>query len=320
MELLAEKLDRPSERDKLTGLVANLGLLVFSAAGPLISEDVISGSFDFREAVDQGRITYVLMNSMKLRETASVFGKMILQDLMRLAGDRYAEIKRSDPKRPVTLIIDEFAAFAIPEFIDFMDRARGAGIGIVFAHQSRADLRAVSPEFQDRCEANSNSVIVSGVKSSEDAEYFAGILGTQTVNKETVQVQNGLFGQTQTGMKSVRRSEEYVVHPNLLKSLQQGEVFTVSRTVDPRWALVKVPQAKEFTEHELVHSELIKRLEEIRRTTMVGSKDQYLDLLKMRQSPGLTRAQHTVEGSSPEEVESKQAGSATPTDGPGLWS
>jgi len=41
--------------------------------------------------------------------------------------------------------VDEFGAFAIPEFIEFMDRARGAGVGIVIAHQSRADLAAISP-------------------------------------------------------------------------------------------------------------------------------------------------------------------------------
>ena len=158
-------------------------------------------------------------------------------------------------------------------------------------------------------------MIVSGVKSSEDAEYFAGILGTQTVNKETVQVQNGLFGQTQTGMKSVRRSEEYVVHPNLLKSLQQGEVFTVSRTVDPRWALVKVPQAKEFTEHELVHSELIDRLKEIRKATMSESKDRYIDLEKIGRTSGLTRAKPATRDTPTSEEETTQ-----PESGPVLWS
>lgn len=312
LELLAEKLDRPSERDKLTGLVANLGLLIFSSAGPLISEDVAHGSFDFREAVDEGRITYVLMNSMKLRETASVFGKMILQDLMRLAGDRYSEMDGGKRHKPVTLIIDEFAAFAIPEFIEFMDRARGAGIGIVFAHQSRADLRAVSPEFQDRIEANSNTVIVSGVKSSEDAEYFAGQLGTRTVKKETTQIEEGFLGPKRTGMKSIRDVEEYVVHPNRLKDLRQGEVFTVSRTVDPRWALVQVPQASEFeSQDEFSQARLIEALEKIRRHYMTSSKDRYLDLASSH-APGLSRGKAV----SAPELELPAPNSS----GPELWS
>ena len=293
IELLCEKLDRLSERDKLTGLIANLGLLIHSAAGELISKDVSSGSFDFHEAVDKGLITYVLMNSMKLRETASVFGKMILQDLMRLAGDRYADIEGGKTHRPVTLVIDEFAAFAIPEFIDFMDRARGAGIGIVFAHQSRADLRVISPEFQERVEANSNTVIVSGVKSSEDAEYFAGILGTKTVTKETRQAEDGFLGETYSGMKSVREVEEYVVHPNRIKELHQGEAFTVSRTVDPRWAIVRVPEAQEFTGNELESLELTSRLKVVRESYMKHSRERYLEL--NQKIPGLTRAQARVE-------------------------
>ncbi|MGK5084869.1 type IV secretory system conjugative DNA transfer family protein [Bdellovibrionota bacterium FG-1] len=319
--MLAEKLDRPAERDKLTGLVANLGLLIHSAAGPLISEDVSSGSFDFREAVDEGRITYVLMNSMKLRETASVFGKMILQDLMRLAGDRYSEMDGGKIHRPVTLIIDEFASFAIPEFIEFMDRARGAGIGIVFAHQSRADLRAVTPEFQDRIEANSNTVIVSGVKSSEDAEYFAGQLGTRTVKKETVQVEDGFLGTKKTGMKSIRETEEYVVHPNRLKDLQQGEVFTVSRTVDARWALVKVPQAAEFLNEQIPPAELVMRLEAIRKTYMTGSKERYLDLATATaRGPGLAAVKSPKRGNSSLLDEELSAQASTESEGTELWS
>lgn len=31
---------------------------------------------------------------------------------------------------------------------------------------------------------------------------------------------------------------------NALKRLEQGEVFAISRTVDPHWALVRVPQAR----------------------------------------------------------------------------
>lgn len=313
-DLLAEKLDRSVERDKLTGLVANLGLLIHSAAGDLISKDVVRGSFDFREAVDEGRITYVLMNSMKLRETASVFGKMILQDLMRLAGDRYSELDSEKHHRPVTLIIDEFAAFAIPEFIEFMDRARGAGIGIVFAHQSRADLRDLSPTFQERMEANSNTVIVSGVKSSDDAEYFAGQLGTRTVKKETTQVEDGFFGTKKTGMKSVRDVEEYVVHPNRLKDLQQGEVFTVSRTVDSRWAMVKVPQASEFSNIEIDQVKLMSALSQIRGHYTTGTKDRYLSLSAVAGTPGLSRAKTT----STPEIELEQQGTSQ-SSGSDLW-
>lgn len=246
--VLAEKLDRPSEKEKLTGLIANLNLLIYSSAGELLTDDVERGtSFDFNEAINQKRITYFLMNSLKLKESAKVIGKMILQDLMRFVGDRYAKINRGEEVKPVTLIIDEFASFAMPEFIEFMDRSRGAGIGIVIAHQSRADLREISPEFQERVEANSNTVIISGKQSPEDAEFYASMLGTKTVKKETIQVKDELFFETPTGVKSVRDVEEFIVHPNELKDLTQGNIFTISRTIDPKWGLLKVPIAEQAT-------------------------------------------------------------------------
>lgn len=278
IELLAEKLDRPSEREKLMGLIAGLNSLIYSAAGPLMSVDATQGSYDFKEAIDEGRVTYFLMNSLLLKESAAVFGKMILQDLMSFIGHRYAAIDRGGTPRPVTFIIDEFANFATPEFIDFMDRARGAGIGIVMAHQARADLRKISPEFQERVEANSNTVIVSGIKSGEDAEYYAGQVGTRTTEKETRQVERGFLWDNDTGMKSIREVEEYVVHPNHLKRLDQGEVFTISRTVDARWGLVRIPVAEEFYAQATSSDELKAQFKVTRASYLNGTSEKYLVL------------------------------------------
>jgi hypothetical protein len=243
---LAAKLEKPKEKDNLMGLLANLNQLLFSSAGGLLSTDVVAGSFDFRDAIPKGEIVIMLMNSLKLKESAQVVGKLILQDLMSYVGNYYGK-SGAKATKPVSLIIDEFAGFATPQFIEFMDRARGAGIGIVLSHQSRADLRQVSPEFQERIEANSNTVLVSGVKNPEDAEFYASILGTRTGIKDTHQVQESLlFGDSPTGAKSRREVEEFWLHPNQIKELKQGELLTICRTVDPRWALVKVAKANEF--------------------------------------------------------------------------
>jgi type IV secretory pathway TraG/TraD family ATPase VirD4 len=243
IETFAEQLSKSSERDKLMGLIAGLSTLIHSSAGKLLTCDVEKGSFDLNDAVDAGRITYFSINSLKLRESAAVFGKLVIQDLMRLVGERYSQTGASQ-QRPVTVIIDEFASFAIPEFISLMDRARGAGIGIVIAHQSRADLRSISPEFQERIEANANTTIVSGVKSSDDADYYSGIIGTNTVMKETIQKEYHFgFWPMETGMRSARDAEEYILHPNKVKELQQGEVLVITRTIGNRWARVQVPKA-----------------------------------------------------------------------------
>ncbi len=291
LEVLASRLDKPAEREKITGLMANLDQLLSSSAGELISQDVTHGSYGILEAVLEGRITVMLMNSLKLKESARVVGKTIIQDLIRYVGTHYANIEQRKV-RPITVIIDEFASCAIPEFIEFMDRARGAGIGIVIAHQARADLREVSPEFQSRIETNSNTTIVSGVKDPVDAEYYAGMLGTRTVVKKTSQKKEGILGEESTGMKSTREAEEFILHPNKLKSLNQGEVFAISRTTDPNWGLVKVLKAPEFEDFQVSNSDLIQHFKNVRQSYLNEKRVNYLDLKKLDLQPasGLTEA------------------------------
>jgi type IV secretory pathway TraG/TraD family ATPase VirD4 len=278
---LAARIDKKDGKRDIGGLLANLYQLTASAAGELLCDDVVSGSFDFKEAIEERRIVYMLMNSLKLKESASVFGKLILQDLMHYVGEHYSQVERKEPQ-PIALIIDEFASFATPQFIEFMDRARGAGIGIVLAHQSRADLRTISPEFQERIEANSNTVIVSGITSSQDAEHYAGRCGTQTTKKETRQVERGIFWDHDTGIKSVRDVEEYVVHPNELKQLQQGEFFVHSKIVDPQWGLIRINRACEYEEMDGAHGETSAHLRGIRANYQAQGNRRYLDLERFR--------------------------------------
>jgi hypothetical protein len=315
---LAEKLDRPSERKDFAGLIANLNQILYSAAGTLISHDVEQGeSLDFKESTDEGRITYFLMNSLKLKESAQTLGKLVLQDLMRVVGDRYATGERG--LRPVTLIVDEFGAFAIPEFIEFMDRARGAGVGIVIAHQSRADLAAISPEFLKRVEANANTKIVGSLEDADDREYYAKILGTRKTKKETVQVEDGFFGETPTGIKSVREVEEFIVHPNELADLARGTVFTVSRTVDRKHGFVRTPLAPEAPAR--ARAEVVSALRLIREGYMKAGGVNYLDLAAFNPNvnTGLTRDLKVPEVEKDFPVEA-QTPAPTPTQTPDLWS
>ena len=315
---LAEKLDRPSERKDFAGLIANLNQILYSAAGTLISHDVEQGeSLDFKESTDEGRITYFLMNSLKLKESAQTLGKLVLQDLMRVVGDRYATGDRG--LRPVTLIVDEFGAFAVPEFIEFMDRARGAGVGIVIAHQSRADLAAISPEFLKRVEANANTKIVGSLEDADDREYYAKILGTRTTKKETVQVEDGFFGSTPTGVKSVREVEEFIIHPNELAELSRGTVFTVSRTVDRKHGFVRTPLAPEAPER--ARAEVLSALRLIREGYMKAGGVNYLDLAAFNPNAntGLTRDLKVPEVEKDFPVDA-QMQTPLPTQTPDLWS
>jgi hypothetical protein len=299
---VAEKIDRPSDAKEIRGLISNLESLMFSSVGSLLSTDTEHGSYSLQEAIVEGRITYCLMNSLLLKESSKAFGKLLLQDLMSFIGRRFATIERTeDHHKPVTLIIDEFAAFAIPEFVDFLDRARSAGIGVIIAHQDRADLKSISPEFGARIEANTNTTIVSGVKDPKDAEHFAGMMGTKTSIKETWQESSGFFGDSATGVKSKREVEEYVVHPNRIKQLSQGEVLSISRTVDPHFGIVTVPRAHEFNEVVVEKSELISYFKKSRELYLKGSGDNTFSM--QGNKPGLRLDQDITGATKPVQTE-----------------
>ena len=236
-----------NKKDNYQGLVNQISKIINSSAG-----DIVSGTpgteaeFNFKDAIREGKISYLFMNSLKLKETASVMGKLMLQDLMKTVGSIYDD--RNFEKRPVTLIIDEFASFATPDFGEFIEKARGAGIGVIVAYQSRQSLNSIEGDLALKLNENTATKVVFQVQDSDDAQWFCGLLGTQKVEKETHQAEEGfIFGDTKTGMKSVREVEEYVVHPNELKSLKTGEALLVCTKIDPHFCIMKINLAEEYS-------------------------------------------------------------------------
>jgi hypothetical protein len=235
------------KKDNYQGLINQLSKIMNSSAGEIVSgSPAYESEFNFKDAIKNGQIAYLFMNSLKLKETASVMGKLMLQDLMKTVGGIYDE--RNYEKRPITLIIDEFASFATPDFGEFIEKARGAGIGVIVAYQSLQSLKSIEGDLALKMNENTANKVVFQVQDGADAEWFCGLLGTQKVEKETHQAEEEIFfGDKKTGMKSVREVEEYVVHPNQLKSLNAGEALLVSAKVDVHNGLIKIHLAEEYS-------------------------------------------------------------------------
>lgn len=247
-ELIEARIKRLRERDgfkSIQGLSTDLYNLTRSAAGPMLKMNPQIPEIDLFDSISKGEIVYFLMDSMSDKESSEVLGRILLQDLILATGQIYKSIPESE-RVPTQVIIDEFASFATPNFIDFINRARGAGLGIMVAHQSRGDLREVSDNFCDRLERNCATKLIFGTDNDEDAEYFASMVGTRTTTKDTQQMEQGWFTEVDTGMISRREVEEFIVHPNEIKNLGQGEVLSISRLVDVGVNLLKIYMAPEF--------------------------------------------------------------------------
>lgn len=236
-----------NKKDNYQGLINQIAKIMNSTAGEIVSGTPgMEAEFNFKDAISERKIAYLFMNSLKLKETASVMGKLMLMDLMKTVGSIYDD--RNFVKQPITLIIDEFASFATPDFGEFIEKARGAGIGVIVAYQSRQSLNSIEGDLALKLNENTATKVVFQVQDSDDAQWFCGLLGTQKVEKETHQAEEGFFfGDTKTGMKSVREVEEYVVHPNELKSLKMGQALLVCNKVDPHFCIMKIDLAEEYS-------------------------------------------------------------------------
>lgn len=234
-----------NKKENYLSLITQISKILNSSAGEIVAHKIGKDEeFNLKEAMSSGKITYFMMNNLKLKETAAIMGKMILQDLMKTVGNIYDD--RTYQRNPVTLIIDEFASFATPDFGEFIEKARGAGISIVVTYQSRKSLDHIEQSLALKMNENTANKVVFQVQDSEDVEWFCSLLGTKKTTKETHQAEDGFFGDTKTGMKSVREVEEYVVHPNEIKKLKLGQALLYCSKVDPHHVLMNIKGANEF--------------------------------------------------------------------------
>ncbi len=245
-----EELDEKKSYEKVSGLVIQLKKILYSNAGDIFTTNTEQFEpLKFRDAIQRGEIVYLFMNSMSLKEVASSVGKLILQDLMKEVGHIYDS--RSELSENMSVVIDEFASFATPDFINFLDKARGAGVELMLAHQSMSDLKEISDNFGTRILENTASKVIFNTQSPSDAEMFAGIVGTYEGTEDTVQVDKGgffgaLFEANETGMGSRRRVERFNIHPNVFKNLRQGEAVVMASKVNPHFGVTHIGKAPEF--------------------------------------------------------------------------
>lgn len=223
--------------NSLSGLRAQLESIVMSDFGDLIATD--NPGIDLFDTYKSSKIIFLFLDSRRYGETAKTIGRFILQDLKNVSARVDAEIPKVD-RKPFSVIIDEFSDLASEDFIGFLDRARSSRMSVVVAHQEICDLQRISPEFAGRLMGNTSTLYAFLQKRPESAEIISGMAGTRTAWKSTVQSEKFFGVDIPTGNKSLREVEEFVIHPNLIKSLRVGKCVCVKKYPSSRAYLVDV--------------------------------------------------------------------------------
>lgn len=203
-----------------------VAVIVDTAAGRALD----ATGFTMEQAIRAGDIVCFSLDAAGAPQTARTIGTLAVQDLCatfgRLARDGWGKTHMC------LTVLDEFSALGTPRVADLYARARSAGGAVLLATQDLdADLEAVSHQFAASVRTNANVWLVLRQTRGEAADAIARDIGSRLAWKETVQVEDdwdALGGMhAASGVGSLREVDEFILHPNDIKSLPQGGAYLV---------------------------------------------------------------------------------------------
>ncbi|WP_087865266.1 type IV secretory system conjugative DNA transfer family protein [Comamonas thiooxydans] len=217
---------------------------------------------DLTEIVRHNKMCYVMLPTMAKDTAAQNLGKMILSDL-RTAIAKMQELTKSErPNPPFICFADEMGSYVMPGISRVFEQARSAGVMMIPAFQTFANLASVSPEFEEMIIGNTWTKCFFKLGSIDSATKAADLIGQQKnyvhsvsssksesasaqslrVTPESSQSESGGVGE------SWRQQEEYRISPDKLLRMGVGECVMCSgpRTFHISTQAIAFPPVPEF--------------------------------------------------------------------------
>lgn len=224
---LLQSLDDRERLQKIQGLLNELG--TFTEDDLSVITNAYEDLLTLDEVVDEGLILFVSLNTNKNSRAVTALGRMILQNLQLMVGKRYLneEERRRFGAPMVSVILDEFAPFAYPNFSQILQTARGSNIGLLFSLQSIPQLRSVSRSFGDDVSSAPNTIMMLRTRDEETARYFLNASARVTGERRTMTVEKrGVLDQRyeEIGFGSITEIEKTRAADFEIKNLPVGQM------------------------------------------------------------------------------------------------
>jgi hypothetical protein len=254
-DLIAEQLledlahDRQHRFQVLANLYPTFRGMILPPLAPLWSNP--APDLTWPKIADQQMVVYISLSSLLLRDIANRIGRIILQDFLGYIGWRYeyADLKQV---LPITMVIDEVARVAYPDFSTALAMSREAKGRFILAQQSAADMeatlldKALAAQVYENC-----NVRIFGRVSEETAEKATKGLGTCLVklpDDSTGIGYGGIGGLSGNASRRMVNTKVDLVRQEWLTALPSGEAY-----VRLHGALhkVRVPMLEEVRDQEI---------------------------------------------------------------------
>lgn len=232
-------------RGELGGVRDRLAVLAESELGPWLESR--ESELDLAQVLARRDLAYIQLDADRFPLAAQMLGASLVVDLVNLT----ASLQGQAPSGLV--IIDEFAAVAAEQVSRLLSRSRSAGLSVLIACQSFADLSVARPNdmtdsLRRQVLADVDYVVAHRQSEPEAAEILAAMAGTSpgwAVTRRT-RSQLGFSIPEDEGTRTPTR--EFVVHPDEFKRLGVGEAVVIEPNGRPPAQTAKVWLASQDTE------------------------------------------------------------------------
>jgi type IV secretory pathway TraG/TraD family ATPase VirD4 len=214
-----------TELAKISGAIAESAAARFatikeSALGQIFHSDGI----DIYTALKENAVILFILNPLLYPEMSPLIGNLIVIDSKKAVSNFYHE-----KKQRIFYILDEINVYASSSLLDLVNKSRSANITCILATQSLSDLDGVTAEFKEQIIENCNNYIILRQNSSINAEHWANVIGTRETMQATYQIQGASGEAKSTELGSLRKTREYIYHPDDIKLLTTGKAIYLSR-------------------------------------------------------------------------------------------
>ncbi|WP_159458339.1 type IV secretory system conjugative DNA transfer family protein [Listeria sp. ILCC797] len=230
---------------KSDNLITNVDLLLNSEIGYLFdTTNSEKEELDLLAADEENAIVYVALDGLIYQKFIEILAHFLIGEMNFLASYRYKTIGREKKKnpsyvpKPMFLFCDEPTTYLSLNFLDTVNKTRGAGIHTIFSPQTLTDLKLKKPEAAEILIGNANTFMIGRLNSPEEAEYVAKLIGTyQDVDVTEVTTQEEGYSSLNrinwTGDKGTKRDvRNFKVEPDKIKELKQGEFILYRKASD----------------------------------------------------------------------------------------
>jgi hypothetical protein len=202
---------------------------------------IVTGAYQnmltIEDVVEKGLILVISLNSNKNKRASEALGKILLQNIRLMVGRRYQKMLSSNlEEQPIlSVICDEIARYADPDFPQVLQTARGARVSFLFSFQAVPQLENVSRAFAEEvCSAPGTKMIMNGTDEST-AQWFLKASSRVLRKRRSLAVRRtGVFSQkyTETGSGNESDFRETRSREEHIKNMPVGQLEILM--VDPR--------------------------------------------------------------------------------------